>query len=301
MLRNLVNLCKGFSSHPHSVCSPTYCTTITINCISFSNCRSDLSSLSSTNWSSGSVTIAIKCPTPNAIAICHWIPLVVPRIDTKFLRVNLSIVSESRRAAREDGWQFSEWHLRSSSDDQGLSGVAGKRTKTGGSEWVKRKTFASMWLVRHPRKMWLVQSKPISQSIDLLTMWSTREWRRKSEKKRKLESSNGLRWKWKKKQQGGEGSKAWRERIGIKKCWAGESKSWPEGWGKRQVRWFLIMISWWQDGDNQYIDGRLKLWQSQGDTSLVLTLLEDGAPFVVDSVRWWWWWWWWWGWYTENY
>lgn len=163
MLRNLVNLCKGFSSHPHSVCSPTYCTTITINCISFSNCRSDLSSLSSTNWSSGSVTIAIKCPTPNAIAICHWIPLVVPRIDTKFLRVNLSIVSESRRAAREDGWQFSEWHLRSSSDDQGLSGVAGKRTKTGGSEWVKRKTFASMWLVRHPRKMWLVRSKPISE------------------------------------------------------------------------------------------------------------------------------------------
>ena len=43
---------------------------------------------------------------------------------------------------------------------------------------------------------------------------------------------------------------------------------------------------WWDDS---------KLWPSlalldihekifQGDTSLVLTLLEDGAPFVVDSV-----------------
>jgi len=36
-------------------------------------------------------------------------------------------------------------------------------------------------------------------------------------------------------------------------------------------------------GREQELAGRLREAASQGDTSLVLTLLEDGAPFVVDS------------------
>ena len=119
------------------------------------------------------------------------------------------------------------------------------------SGWREKHLRACDWFDIREKCDWFDQNQ--SQSIDLLTMWSTWEWRRKSEKKRKLETSDGLRSKWKKRQEGGEGLKAWRERIGIKKCWAGESKSWPEGWGKRQVRWFLIMISWWQDGDKMVI------------------------------------------------
>lgn len=38
-------------------------------------------------------------------------------------------------------------------------------------------------------------------------------------------------------------------------------------------------------GREAELASRLREAAAGGDTSLVLTLLEDGAPFVVDSVR----------------
>ena len=101
---------KASLSRPHSICSATLIS-------SSSTSPPASSSPSSPKQSLASVTNA-KCPLRIVITICHGIPLVEPRIDTKFLRVNSSIVSERRRE-KEDGWQFCCCrHVRPSRDAQ---------------------------------------------------------------------------------------------------------------------------------------------------------------------------------------
>ena len=109
-----------------------------------------------------SASASVKCLSRIVTAICHGIPLVVHGIDTKFSRVNSSIVSERDRP-REDGWQFSccrhlrlfstvrsqMWDLRGMRGSNELKpwGVCGKGTniRSCQSDW---KTFSSMWRLR---------------------------------------------------------------------------------------------------------------------------------------------------------
>ena len=133
-----------------------------------------------------SSSASVKRLSRIVIAICHGIPLVVHSIDTKFSRVNSSIVSERPRgwltilplSASETFLHCAFSNARPSRDLETLRTLWKGTNSEAASDWKKHFPACEVTTAgSNPgRRMWLVEIWK-SENFDWFNMWSTLERR----------------------------------------------------------------------------------------------------------------------------